>query len=228
MHVIVIAEDEENRDVLSFVLRNAGLSVARSANVNLVTKSLLESPAELLVIAPDTAVKAIEDVKALRAVSQAPLLVLVENLPESEHCQLLDEGADLVMKRPFSSRVLVRYVHMFLRRAGNIPMSVLSAVSAGDVTLQPETRTVHLSEKEAQHLTLLEFRLLYILMTNLNQVIPIDVIVERVWGYEGQGNRELVRGLVRRLRRKIEPNPKEPIYIQNLPGIGYRFEEGVE
>ncbi|KAA3660178.1 MAG: DNA-binding response regulator [Chloroflexi bacterium] len=226
MHVIVIAENEENRNVLSFVLRNAGLTVARSANVNLVTKSLLESPAELLVIAPDTTVQAIEDVKALRAVSQAPMLVLVENLPESEHCQLLDAGADLVMKRPFSSRVLVRYVRMFLRRAGNIPMSVLSTVSAGDVTLEPGTRTVHLPDKDAQHLTLLEFRLLYILMTNLNQVIPIDVIVERVWGYEGQGNRELVRGLVRRLRRKIEPNPKVPIYIQNLPGIGYRFEEG--
>ena len=228
MQAIVIAENEENRDVLSFVLRNAGLSVARSANANLVTKSLMESPAELLVIASNTSVQAVASVLALRAVTQAPLLVLIESLTESEHGQLLDEGADLVMKRPFSSRVLVRYVRMFLHRAGNIPMSVLSTVSAGDVTLQPETRTVHLVDKEAQQLTLLEFRLLYILMTNINQVIPIDMIVERVWGYEGHGNRELVRGLVRRLRRKIELNPKEPVYIQNLPGIGYRFEKPMD
>ena len=225
MQVIVIAENEENRDVLSFLLRNTGLSVARSAKVNLVSKSLLESPADLLVIAPDTAVQAVEDVKALRAVSQAPLLVLVENLPESEHCQLLDVGADLVMKRPFSSRVFVRYVRVFLLRTGNIPVSMLSTVAAGDFTLEPETRIVHIPGKAPQQLTLLEFRLLYILMTNTNQVIPVDMIVERVWGYEGEGNRELVRGLVRRLRRKIEPNPKEPSYIQNLPGIGYRFED---
>ncbi|MCA9923634.1 MAG: response regulator transcription factor, partial [Anaerolineales bacterium] len=159
-----------------------------------------------------------------RAVSQAPLVVLVERLLESEHCRLLDVGADLVLKRPFSSRILVRYVRMFLRRAGNIPVSVLSAVTAGDITLDPETHMVHVSNVDPQRLTLLEFRLLYILMTNTNQVIPVDMIVERVWGYEGQGNRELVRGLVRRLRRKIEPDPKEPKYIQNLPGIGYRFE----
>jgi DNA-binding response OmpR family regulator len=69
----------------------------------------------------------------------------------------------------------------------------------------------------------LEFRLLYVLMVNRGQVIPVDVIVERVWGYTGQGSRELVRGLVSRLRRKIEPNPHEPRFIQNVPGVGYRF-----
>lgn len=225
LHAIVIAEDEENRDILGFILRNTGLSVARSANAGLVTRSLLESPADLLVIAPETAVQAIEDVTKLRTISQSPLLVLVETLPESAHCQLLDAGADLVLKRPFSSRVLIRYVRMLLRRAGSIPVSVLSTVQAGGVMLKPESHTVHLPGKDPQRLTLLEFRLLYILMTNTNQVIPVDMIVDRVWGYEGQGNRELVRGLVRRLRRKIEPNPKEPIYIQNLPGVGYRFEE---
>jgi DNA-binding response OmpR family regulator len=54
-------------------------------------------------------------------------------------------------------------------------------------------------------------------------VIPVDVIVERVWGYTGQGSRDLVRGLVSRLRRKIEPNQGEPRFIQNVPGVGYRF-----
>jgi len=224
MHAIVIADNEENREILSFVLRHTGLSVARSANVDLVAKSLSEKPVELLVLALDTAVQAVDSVQKLRAVSQAPLIVLVERLLESEHCQLLDAGADLVVKRPFSSRILIRYVRMFLRRAGNIPVSVLSTVIAGSISLEPSTRMVHLPDTEPQHLTLLEFRLLYILMTNTNQVIPVDTIVERVWGYEGQGNRELVRGLVRRLRRKIEPDSKAPRFIQNLPGIGYRFE----
>jgi DNA-binding response OmpR family regulator len=64
-------------------------------------------------------------------------------------------------------------------------------------------------------------------MANRGQVIPIDIIVERVWGYDGEGNRELVRGLVRRLRRKIEPDVNEPHFIHNLPGIGYQFEAKV-
>jgi DNA-binding response OmpR family regulator len=60
-------------------------------------------------------------------------------------------------------------------------------------------------------------------MVNRGQVIPVDTIVERVWGYSGQSSRELVRGLVSRLRRKIEPDPHYPQFIQNIPGIGYLF-----
>ena len=78
-------------------------------------------------------------------------------------------------------------------------------------------------EQPSRRLTQLEFRLLYVLMVNQEQVIPVDVIVERVWGYTGQGSRELVRGLVSRLRRKIEPDVRQPRFIQNVPGVGYRF-----
>jgi DNA-binding response OmpR family regulator len=60
-------------------------------------------------------------------------------------------------------------------------------------------------------------------MTNRGQVIPTDVIVERVWGYAGEGERDLVRGLVSRLRRKMEPNPDQPRYIETVQGVGYRF-----
>lgn len=51
----------------------------------------------------------------------------------------------------------------------------------------------------------------------------MDVIVERVWGYTGEGNDDLVRGLISRLRRKIEPNGETDQFIETIPGIGYRF-----
>ena len=112
---------------------------------------------------------------------------------------------------------------MFLRRAGSVPISILTTIQFGNISLDPSTRTVTVVEQVPQQLTPLEFRLLYILMANPDQVIPIDVIIERVWGYNGEGNRELVRGLVRRLRRKIEPDPSQTQFIHNHPGIGYRF-----
>jgi DNA-binding response OmpR family regulator len=67
----------------------------------------------------------------------------------------------------------------------------------------------------------LEFRLLYTLMVNRGQVLSPDSIVEHVWGYTGQGDRDLVRGLIRRLRKKIEPIPSEPRYVLTVPGLGY-------
>ena len=54
-------------------------------------------------------------------------------------------------------------------------------------------------------------------------IFPMEEIVERVWGYEGDGNRDLVRGLIRRVRRKIEMETSRPRYIHNLPGVGYQF-----
>ncbi|NIP44340.1 MAG: DNA-binding response regulator, partial [candidate division Zixibacteria bacterium] len=69
-------------------------------------------------------------------------------------------------------------------------------------------------------LTQLEFRLIYTLMIRAGQIIPTDQIVEHVWGYAGEGNRELVRGLVQRLRAKIETNPRTPQYILTESGIG--------
>ena len=51
----------------------------------------------------------------------------------------------------------------------------------------------------------------------------LESIVERVWGYTGQGDRDLVRGLVSRLRVKVETDPRQPEYIQTIPGIGYMF-----
>jgi DNA-binding response OmpR family regulator len=86
---------------------------------------------------------------------------------------------------------------------------------------------VTLAEGEPKHLTQLEFRLLYALMTHAGQIMPAENIVEHVWGYSGEGNRGLVRGLVQRLRAKVEPDPRNPEYILTEPGVGYRFRRGV-
>ncbi|MGB2964561.1 MAG: helix-turn-helix domain-containing protein [Anaerolineales bacterium] len=84
---------------------------------------------------------------------------------------------------------------------------------------------VQVGERNPVRLTHLEFRLLYTLITNPGQVIPTENLVEYIWGYSGEGNRDLVQGLVQRLRSKIEPDPRNPTYIINSPGIGYLFEK---
>lgn len=80
----------------------------------------------------------------------------------------------------------------------------------------------------SQALTHLEFRLLYTLMIHRGQVLPTETIVEQVWGYTGQGDKELVRGLVRRLRTKVEPDPGKPRYILTVAGVGYSFNQQEE
>jgi DNA-binding response OmpR family regulator len=129
----------------------------------------------------------------------------------------------VVLVRPTSFQVLGAHVEVLMRRANSVPNFVIPSLELEELSLDPSTRTVTISGKEPCRLTQLEFRLLYTLMTNRGQVIPLEVLVERTWGYTGEGNQELVRGLVSRLRRKIEPSHDETRFIETIPGVGYRF-----
>ena len=223
MQAIIIASDPEDRDFLSFVLRHAGLAVARTAEAHHIKSALHEHPVDLILLVLDPRSATVSAVKEIRAITQAPLMLLGERLTEEQQCVLLDVGADLILERPFSPRIVTRYAHMLLRRAGTIPVSVLPTLESNGLALDPGTRQVTRPDGESYQLTPLEFRLLYLLMTNRGQVIATEIIVERVWGYSGSGNRDLVRGLVRRLRRKIDPDPTHPRYIETISGVGYRF-----
>jgi DNA-binding response OmpR family regulator len=91
----------------------------------------------------------------------------------------------------------------------------------GDLRLDPAWRTILTADGSAIKLSTLEFRLLHLLMINRGQVLPSDIIVDRVWGYGGEGDSTLLKNLVYRLRRKIEPDPRQPRYIQTVAGEGY-------
>jgi DNA-binding response OmpR family regulator len=138
-------------------------------------------------------------------------------------CELLRKGADVILSRPVSPKVLMAHMGALIRRSAAVPTFVLPTLALDKIMLDPSTRTVLVRGEEPRRLTQLEFRLLYTLMTNRGQVIPVEVIVERVWGYSGEGNQDLVRGLISRLRRKVEADPNSSHFIETIPGVGYRF-----
>ncbi len=223
MQAIVVADNQEDRDFLNFILRHAGIAVATTAALQPVTATLPERPVDLVLLSLPDSHALRRDIEQLRAVTQAPLVALAALPTEEVHCALLDAGVDLVLPRPVSARILSRYVRGLLRRVGVVPASLPPRFEMEGMVLDPATRTVTVSGSAPQRLTQLEYRLFYLLVSNQDQVLPTEVIVERVWGYSGQGNRELVRGLIRRLRRKIETAPEQTRFIQNIPGVGYRF-----
>jgi DNA-binding response OmpR family regulator len=111
-----------------------------------------------------------------------------------------------------------------MRRAGGVQLFSLPSLSLSGLTLDPATRSVQLGGRAPRRLTHLEFRLLYTLMIHRGQVLAPETIVEQVWGYGGKGDKDLVRGLVRRLRAKVEPDPGTPYYILTSPSVGYSFD----
>lgn len=226
MLVFIVAENQEDRELCSQAMRLAGLQTAAFRDINKALEGAEERTLNLIVyFSPtrETAEEIEQKVTELRHWLIVPVLLIVERVTETDHCRFLDMGADLVMTRPVSHRLLMRYAGILVRRTNNISLNALNPIRSDSITLDPGNHTVTIDDGPPQHLTQLEFRLLYTLMVNADQVVPVPDLIERVWGYSGDGSRDLVRGLIRRLRRKIEPPGEKPHFIHNLPGVGYQF-----
>jgi DNA-binding response OmpR family regulator len=105
-----------------------------------------------------------------------------------------------------------------LRRTGKT--QVPAVLRVGELTFDTSRRELRIGPDKAIFLTPLESRLFRYLMINAGHVLTSDAIITHVWGPEG-GDRDMLRQLVSRLRRKIEPDPAKPTYIENVPGFGY-------
>jgi DNA-binding response OmpR family regulator len=224
MHALLISDVPDESAILSVVLQRAGLNVATAKDLQRTLQTWHERPTDLILLAL-TALSPQEQVRRVRAEAQVPLMLVVDPIDESLHYDLLETGADMVFIRPFNARLMIAQVRALLRRAGGVPLFSLPTLSLAGLTLDPATRMIQVHDGPSKRLTHLEFRLLYTLMIHRGQVLPADVIVERVWGYGDVGDRDLVRGLVSRLRSKIEEDPRNPSYILTVPGVGYSFRE---
>jgi DNA-binding response OmpR family regulator len=224
MYALLLATDIDESAILSLVLQRAGLAVTTAKDIDGAIKSWPERPADLILVALDEG-DPHERVHKMRAEAVVPLIILVNSADEELHFALYEAGADLVVTRPFGARLLIAQARALLRRAGGVSLLSLPTLQANALTLDPASRTVEVDGQPSRRLTHLEFRLLYTLMLHRGQVLPTETIVERVWGYSGQGDRELVRGLISRLRSKVEADPRKPMYILTVPGIGYTLRE---
>ncbi|GAB4535857.1 MAG: response regulator transcription factor [Anaerolineae bacterium] len=227
MYALLLAEDSDEAAVLSLVLQRAGMTVTTARDLNRAMDTWQERPTDLVLLAISNPSPR-DQVHRVRSEAQIPLIIVVDMPDEELNYTLLEMGADLVVTRPFSARLLIAQVRALLRRAGGVPLFSLPTLSLGGLTLDPATRMVEVSNRPPRRLTHLEFRLLYTLMIHHGQVLPTDAIVERVWGYSGRGDRELVRGLISRLRNKVETDPRNPCFILTVPGVGYSFQGIVE
>jgi DNA-binding response OmpR family regulator len=224
MQAILFCSHTDESNVLQVILQQAGFMVRTYRSLDQAIDAWPENPADLiLAVLTDDHDKSLVQVKQLRAHTAVPIILISDSLVDNIFVNYHEAGADLLIIRPYSVRGLLAQIRATLRRSSGLPFFSLPTLTQQDVQLDPSNRTVKVGEGEPRRLTHLEFRLLYTLMTHAGQIIPTEQIVEHVWGYSGEGNRELVRGLVQRLRSKVEVNPRQPQYILTEVGIGYYF-----
>jgi DNA-binding response OmpR family regulator len=160
-----------------------------------------------------------EVLKKIRSISEGlPVMMLTVRTGEEDQVRGLDLGADDYLGKPFSPRTLLARVRALLRRAG---VDRPAPLAAGDLLLDLETQTVRVKGGDPVRLTNLEVRLLQLLLANGGHTLPLERLTSHVWGYRGLGDRQLLKQLVHRLRRKLEIDPASPRYLVTVSGVGY-------
>lgn len=228
MLAILFAPDADEAAVLTLALQRAGFEVRRIRELERVLALLQDRPAELIFFALVEDADGLDElIRQLRQESPSPIVILLEKEDESNRVALFSAGADLVLLRPIGARVLIAQLRALMRRSAAMPYSSLPAQRQGLISLDPAHRKAQVDGGPPIRLTQLEFRLLYALMSQPRRAIPAENLIEYIWGYGGAGSRTLVRGLVKRLRAKLEPDPSEPRFILTEKGSGYSFDPGI-
>ena len=222
MQALLLCPDPDECAILNVVLQRAGYTVGVTKDQHQLIQNWPENPVEFILLTFRGHVP-IHLVNQIRAESAAPLLVITDPISEETQIKLWETSIDLVVSRPYSANLLLAQVRSLAKRTAGMPYFSLTPVQISDIALDPASRTVKVQESDPLPLTRLEFRLLYTLMNHPGQIFLPENLIEHVWGYDGEGNRNLVRGLIKRVRSKIEPDPANPNYLLTQPGVGYFF-----
>jgi DNA-binding response OmpR family regulator len=224
MKILVVDDDRDLVDLLTYWLRGYGHEVVRAFDGEQAIARWRESRPDLVIL--DVEMPKLDGFEVCRKMtneSTALVLFLTCHDREAEEVRALDLGADDYLRKPFSPRQLLARIRALSRRAASTPhVSATSLVTAGPIGLDSMRHEASRNGVKVR-LTPIESRLLHLLLTHSGQVLTTEMIVERVWGYDDSGDTGLVKTHIRHLRQKVEPEPNAPQYIVTVPGVGYTF-----
>jgi two-component system KDP operon response regulator KdpE len=165
----------------------------------------------------------IETLRRIRAFApRLPILMLTVRDAEEEKVEALELGADDYVTKPFSTRELVARIRTAVRRVQAPARAEDSPIEIGEICLEPLKRTVT-KRGQPVHLTRKEFDILHCLMSRAGQVVTYARLLTAVWGADCREEVEYLRTFVRQLRKKIEDDPSNPLYLLTDVYVGYRF-----
>jgi len=226
--ILVVEDDIGIANFIQTMLSSAGYQVLRAAN-GANAQMLITSHCPDLVILdlglPD--VDGINIIQAVREWSRMPIVVVSARTHEKDKVAALDMGADDYITKPFGSEELLARIRTALRHAaGSLQDTPLTGVfRAGDLEVDYDKRRVYIAGQDAR-LTQNEFRIVALLSRYAGRVLTYDHIIREVWGPNSGGDNQILRVNMANIRRKIEKNPAEPVYIFTEIGVGYRMAEG--
>jgi len=225
--VIFVVEDEE--DIARLICHNlqaAGFDVQSFVSgASLLSEAVRQIPALFLLDVMLPGADGFELCRHIRqtpTLSAIPVIFLTAKTSEADRVKGLELGGDDYITKPFSPRELVARIRSVLRGLSQVS-SPTEVMRLGDLEIDSSSMTVQVQGRNVLT-TVREFRLLEYLAAHRGRVLTRDQLLDAVWKETPFVTPRSIDVYVRRLREKIEPDPRHPQYLKTLRGIGYRFE----
>ncbi|MDQ0115979.1 response regulator transcription factor [Paenibacillus harenae] len=225
--VLVVDDDQEIRDAIEIYLKNEGVAVLKAKDGAEALDMVNQHTIHLIIL--DVMMPGLDGIAVtykIREKKNIPILILSAKSEEVDKILGLHVGADDYVTKPFNPMELVARVKSLLRRYVNLGSyeGMRKAIDLNGLGLDKAAKevTVH---GEPVKLTPIEYKIVELLMTNAGRVFSINEIYERVWNEQGYNAENTVAVHIRKIREKIEIDPKNPRYLKVVWGIGYKMEK---
>ncbi len=223
--ILVVEDDAAIRNLVATTLSVHGYRHREASTGN---SALLEltSATDIDLVILDLGLPDIDGVDIIRSVrgwSRMPIIVLSARIEDADKVEALDAGADDYLVKPFSVEELLARLRVALRRLdAGLSVEGEAVYENGDLRIDYRAACA-MCRGEEVHLTPIEYKLLCLLARNTGKVLTHTYILKEVWGAALASDIPSLRVFMATLRKKIEPDPSHPIYIQTHVGIGYRM-----
>ena len=204
--------EREGYDVITADDGASGLDLARNEAPDLVLLDLMLP-----------SMHGLDVLRTLRTKSSIPVIILTAKDSEADKVTGLELGADDYVTKPFSMRELVARVGSNLRRSGIVDDTDEVILTGGDIELDVARHQVTV-RGEAVALRPKEFAVLQMLMERKGKLVTRDALISEVWGFDYYGDTKTLDVHIKRVRSKIEENPKHPRHLVTVRGMGYKFD----
>ena len=222
--VLMVCDHAEIASIWAEILQGRQLRVVLASSAEEAHRRSSEYSPDLIVIdLNSTQLDGIRIAQQIRAGSDVPILFFTPREDEAHILDAYQAGVDECVPKPVSPALFLAKVIVWLHRSLPLPPKNGNNLEISGLRMDAMRRHVVTCTGAIVKLSNLEFRLLYFLMQHPGWVLESENIIQSVWGYQGEGNSALLKNVILRLRRKIEPDPSHPCYIYTEPGVGYRF-----
>ena len=227
MNILVCDDQPEIVDAIEIYLKNEGYQIFKAFDGLEAIEKLEQN--QIHVIIMDVMMPRMDGIRAtlkIRESKNIPVIMLSAKSEDTDKIMGLNIGADDYVTKPFNPLELIARVKSQLRRYTKLgsAQSTENVFQTGGLTVDDERKEVTV-DGEAVRMTPVEYKILLLLIKNAGRVYSIDQIYEQVWNEPAYSPENTVAVHIRRIREKIEINPKEPKYLKVVWGIGYKIEK---